>query len=143
MPKPTPAELLENLRGPGLLLVKESNRYFIPMSVVSDYILPDEFGPDAVGASAVYFDVVGTTAEVDKIKTLTGSVAKGLEDILREFWATDGVRQAVWLEGATPLGTNHVNKAVGSKKALFSFKKNEPGSKVLVDASKGGRPSNR
>lgn len=143
MPVPTPEQVIENLKGPGLFIVKGSSRYFIPLSVFSDYALPPEFQSGSVGVSQTYFEFAegSTPAQRDQLNAGDSPVAKGLEDILREFWATDGVRQAVWLDVAIQPDGKKASKAEGSRKVLFTF--NNDGTKIIVDASKGGRPSNR
>jgi hypothetical protein len=50
------------------------------------------------------------------------------------------VRQAIWINPAEDLAGKLVSKAAGSKQVLFRYDKK--GKKIVVDMSKGGRPSN-
>ncbi len=140
---PGPEQVIENLKGPGLLVVKEDKRYFIPLADLAQYLLPKDFQIGGTqGVSNEYFEISGGTPEqLAALATAEAPVARYMEEMLGQFWVADGVRQAVFLDFEILPNGRHVSKAVGSKKVLFSF--NAPGTKILVDGTRGARPSIR
>jgi hypothetical protein len=140
MPTQTAEQFVESLQDSGLFVVAGDMYYFVPLAVLNKCRLPDAFLKQAKGISADFFDAENPGAVPAADLAKESVVFNKLDHLLGEFRVTDGVRQAIWLNPAEDLAGKKVSKAAGSKQVLFRY--NKPGKKIVVDLSKGGRPSN-
>jgi hypothetical protein len=135
----TPKELLESLKKSGLLVVRGTTYFFIPLAKFSEFKLPKEFQKDFPGISPDYFKMenIGANNQNPTDKSL---VYSEIDKILsRGFRVADGVNQAVWIDAADPADAKPVSRAEESGQVLFQYDKGTQ--KIIVDMSKGGKPS--
>jgi hypothetical protein len=141
MAKQTPAQFIKSLQKSGLVVVMNDKYYFVPLSVMADCLFPDEFQKDAVGVSADYFHPeFGTGAQATALATADSVLFNKLDQALSNFRMADGVRQAIWIDEKSQVNGKDVSKSGASKQVLFVY--GDGGNKILVDMTKGGRPSN-
>jgi hypothetical protein len=140
MPTQSAEQFVESLQESGLVVVAGDMYYFIPLSILNTCRFPEAFLKQAKGISTDFFDAEnpGAVPAVDLAKESV--VFNKMDHLLGEFRVTDGVRQAIWINPAEDLAGKLVSKASGSKQVLFRY--NKQGKKIVVDLSKGGRPSN-
>ncbi len=137
MPAESAEQFLESLKGSGLVMVRGDLYYFIPLSVLNKHVFPAAFLKDAPGISPDYFEKMNGAAGTE----VTSQVFQKMDQLLSEFRKTDGVSQAIWLDEASELAGQQVSKSSGSRQVMFVFDKNSK--KIVVDMSKGGKPSDR
>ena len=140
MPDQAAEHFVETLQESGLVVVMGDIFYFVPLSTLNKCRFPDAFLKQAKGISPDFFDSENPGAVPQADLTKESVVFNKLDHVLGEFRVVDGVKQAIWLNAAENLGGKMVSKAAGSKQVLFCY--NQPGKKIVVDLSKGGRPSN-
>ena len=138
MPAQTAEEFIKSVQGSGVVLVKDDLYYFIPLSILNKCVFPAEFLNHADGISAKYFEKENDGAAPAGIDPV-GQVFRKMDQLLGDFKVADGVRQAIWLNPVEPMGGTTVSMSKGSKQVFFRYKNN----KIVVDMSKGGKPSNR
>lgn len=141
MAKQTPEQFIKSLQGSGVLLVRNGVTYFIPLKTVSECILPKAFQADAPEISTAFFEFEKASRGKPAAQNFpVGQVAKKLDELLSEFRVADGVSQAIWIGMAEEEKGSLVSKAEGSKQVLFRYRRDKK--RIVVDISKGGRPSN-
>ena len=138
MPAQSAVEFIKSVQGSGVVLVKDDLYYFIPLSVLNKCVFPAEFLNHANGISADYFEKDQPELAPAGIDP-DGQVFHKIDLLLSSFNVADGVRQAIWLNPVEPMGATTVSKSGGTKQVFFRYKNN----KIVVDMSKGGKPSNR
>lgn len=140
MTRQTPEQFIKSLQGSGVLLVRNGITYFIPLKTLSECILPKAFQEDAPKISPDYFEFEkgpkGSTPAYPP-----GQVAKKMDELLSEFRVADGISQAIWISFAEEQKGKLVSKTEASKQVLFRYRPDKK--RIVVDISKGGRPSNR
>ena len=142
MARQNPEEFIKSLQGSGVLLVRNGITYFIPLKTLSECIFPEAFQKDAAKISKDYFEFEGAPRDQDASSMFPpGQVAKKLDEVLSEFRIVDGVSQAIWVDLAETEGGKLVSKAGTSGQVLFRYRADRK--RIVVDFSKGGRPSNR
>jgi len=62
-----------------------------------------------------------------------------LDALLRQCRAVDGLEQAIWVNIKKPVSGKPASRTGGSEKIIFAYTQDEQ--KILVDMSKGGKPS--
>lgn len=139
----TASEFIKSLQGSGVLLVREGKRYFIPLSTLNECKLPEAFQANAVGISPDYFEPEVVPANFDMSQFNTpGQISKKMDLVMSNLFVCDGISQAVWISRMEePAGGKPVSKAEGSKQVVFVY--NPQKKKILVDVTRGGRPSDR
>ena len=128
----TPEEFIRSIWGSGLLVVRGDATFFIPLKTMNECMLPKPFQKDYRGVSGDYFEKAGAGAEAN------GQVYTQLDRLLGEFRLVDGVRQAIWISEKESNAGKTVSKS-NSGQVLFQY--GEQSKKILVDMSKGGKPS--
>jgi hypothetical protein len=140
MPTQDAQKFIESLQESGLFVVAGDMFYFVPLSVLNSCRLPEAFLKQAKGISQDYFDMENPGAMPAADVAKESIVFNKIDHLLGEFRVTDGVRQAIWVNPVEDLAGKKVSKAAGSKQVMFRY--NTDGKKIVVDLSKGGRPSN-
>ena len=136
---PTPQEFIKSLQGEGVLLVRKDEFYFIPHTVLSGCKMPDPFQKDFDGVSREYFKEEGIPPVPPQDPK--SMVFKGILKVLDDAYGLDGVNQAIRLEAAQADAAGKLTSKAGkSLQVLFRYDANK--TKIVVDLSKGGRPSN-
>ncbi len=133
----TPQDYIKSLQKDGVLLVIDGKLFFIPKETLTSCKMPDEFQKGFDGVSPAYFKPEGATDGSSD----TSKVYRGITRVLAEAFVTDGVSQAVWLAKATGDDGRKTSKTAQSEQPIFTFAGADP--KIVVDMTKGGRPSNR
>lgn len=135
----TPQEFIKSLQSEGVILAKQDKLYFIPLETLNKCRFPKAFENGTADADPDYFEKTGT-APADLV--LDSLIFRNLNRVLAQFRVTDGVSQAVWLgEVEDNSDGKPVSLAAESKKPLFLYTGDKK--KIVVDMTKGGRPSNR
>jgi hypothetical protein len=139
MPGQSSDDFIKSLQGSGVILVRNGIPYFIPLKTLNACQFPDAFQKDAVGISADYFQQENAPA-AGAAAPAAGQLARKLDETLTTFRVVDGVQQAIWIGMVEKnAGGKPVSKAEGSKQVLFRYRDDKK--RILVDMSKGGRPS--
>jgi hypothetical protein len=142
MARQSPEEFIKSLQGSGILLVRNGTTFFIPLKTLSECILPEAFQKDAAKISQDYFEFEGGPRGQDPSTMFPpGQVAKKMDEVLSEFLIVYGISQAIWVDQAEVVGGKLVSKAGTSAQVLFRYRADKK--RIVVDFSKGGRPSNR
>jgi hypothetical protein len=139
----TPQEYIKSLQTEGVLLVVKDVFYFIPLDVLSELKMPLEFQKDFPKVSDDYFEkVTPTDLNANLTDPNTPSVVfGGMNRALADAFGLDGVNQAIFLEAAQADAAGKLTSKTGkSLQVLFRYNANK--TKIFVDLSKGGRPSN-
>lgn len=138
----TPEEFIKSLQKSGLVIVKQDQYYFIPLSVMNENLFPAEFQKNAIGISEAYFKKEPPGGNQGTALATTESLLYNkFDEVLSKFKRADGVTQAVWIDATSQVAGKDVTKAPDSKEIMFVF--GDGGKKIVVDMTKGGRPSNR
>jgi hypothetical protein len=136
----TPRQVMDRLKQEGLFLVKEGRYFFIPGSELKQFALPDEFQDKFADISGDYFEKKGLPPEGFEPKS---AVFKGINRVLGNARVVDGIEQAVLLRDADDVGVGQDSKFVSmtsqSDEVIFVY--NTDHTKITVDMTKGGRPS--
>ena len=133
---PTPQEFIKSLQQDGVLLVKGGELYFIPVATLNACKMPEPFQNKFDGVSDEYFVKTGGPGPAEQ----QSIVYRGMNRALSEAFVADGISQAVWIEtdkDVRPL----VTLTGQSQQPMFRYDPNE--TKIVVDMSRGGRPSDR
>ncbi len=110
--QPTQADFIKSFQGAGLLVSRQGIFYFIPLSMLTS---------------------------IDFDHGLTDAAKAELDKLLRDCRSIDGIEQAIWIDVKQLLNTKHVSRSSGSRQIVFVYSDDEK--KILVDMSKGGKPS--
>jgi hypothetical protein len=135
----TPQEFIDSLQKEGVILAKQDKLYFIPLDILNKCKFPDAFQNGTNGIDENYFSKVDLDPPgLDK----DSIIFRNMNKVLGTFRVTDGVTQAIWL-GAVENNAQGkpVSPAAESKQILFVYTNDKK--KIVVEMSKGGRPSNR
>jgi len=135
----TPQEFIGSLQKEGVILAKQDKLYFIPLDILNKCKFPDAFQNGTSGIDENYFSKVDLEPPgLDK----DSIIFRNMNKVLGTFRITDGVTQAIWL-GAVENNNQGkpVSPAAESKQVLFVYTNDKK--KIVVEMSKGGRPSNR
>jgi hypothetical protein len=140
----TPRQVMDRLKKQGLFLVKDGKYYYIPTSELAAFELPAEFQTKAEKISEVYFEPVNPhpdPADPPIDLNQKSAVFKGINHVLGQAFVVDGVKQAVILEDAKLVGSKFVSQTSESVQVIFTYSDDRERSKIKVDMTKGGRPS--
>jgi len=135
----TPQEFIDSLQKEGVILAKQDKLYFIPLDILNKCKFPDTSQNGTSGIDENYFSKVDLEPPgLDK----DSIIFRNMNKVLGTFRITDGVTQAIWL-GAVENNNQGkpVSPAAESKQVLFVYTNDKK--KIVVEMSKGGRPSNR
>lgn len=138
LPPQTPQEFIESLQNEGVILAKQDKLYFIPLDILNKCKFPKAFENGTQGADPAYFSKSG--AEPPNL-VQDSLIFRNLNRVLSQFRVNDGISQAVWLGGVETREGKPVSPAAESKQVLFLYTDDKK--KIVVDMTKGGRPSNR
>lgn len=130
-------DYIKSLQNDGVLLVIDGKLYFIAHDTLASCQMPAEFQKDFAGVSPAYFKPEGASDGSSD----TSKVFRGITRVLAEAFVTDGVSQAVWLQKAKGTGDRKTSMTAASEQPIFTFAGADP--KIVVDMTKGGRPSDR
>ena len=136
----TPEQFINSIKGSGLLIVRGDNYYFVPLTMLSQCIFPGPFLKDADGISIDFFEKENIPQGPAGTATTKGQVHKRMEQLLGDFRVVDGVSQAIWISEQQVVAGKKVSKSENSNQLLFRY--SGDGKKIVVDMSKGGKPSN-
>jgi hypothetical protein len=141
MPSQTPEQFISSMKKSGLFVVMDDKYYFIPLSTMSQCQMPDAFQKGTKGISNDYFAKENPGgASATEIAATQSLIFNRLDHHLGAFAVADGVSQAIWLDAEAEVAGKHVSKSEHTKQILFCY--GGPGNKkIVVDMSKGGRPS--
>ncbi len=135
---------IKSLQSSGLLVLVDGIFYFIPQDDLKNkYKFPAAFQAGTAAISPDYFEDKKPPAAAGAAGGDAGvEVFQGLSDRLdSQIYSLDGVTKAVWLNPAEQNAGRFVSKAPRSKQVVFAY---SPDKKhILVDSSKGARPSDR
>lgn len=139
MPSQTPEEFITSLQREGVILAKQDKLYFISLEILNKCKFPEAFENGTSGINDDYFSKEGNPP-VGLVED--SLIFKNLNRVLSQFRVADGVSQAIWL-GAVENNAQGkpISSAAESKQVLFVYTNNKK--KIIVDMTKGGRPSNR
>jgi hypothetical protein len=138
MPTRTPAEFIADIKGSGLFVVRNDDYYFVPLKTMTDCLLPKEFQRDpGLDVKNIFEQINGGNQPA----ALTAAmVHSGIDRKLSELRVADGINQAIWVaEEENTANGKKVSVAESSKSVLFEY--SADGKKIVVDMSKGGKPS--
>jgi hypothetical protein len=148
MPEKSPAEVMRDLKGKGVLLLMDEVFYFIPESALKDLALPDGFQKGAEGIDPDFFFKMGRNAAQPEHSVVFDGLKKIVTEELNE--RERGVTAAVKTEGRSVPGRPFDGATMVAKgnpeKEMFSFKAAMPPvernwERIWADMSKGGKPS--
>jgi len=138
MASATAEEFIKSLQNEGVILAKQDKLYFIPLAILNKCKFPKAFENGTEGADADYFSKSGS----DPANLVQDSlIFRNLNRILSQFRVNDGVSQAIWLGEVEIKEGKPVSPAAESKQVLFVYTNDKK--KIVVDMTRGGRPSNR
>jgi hypothetical protein len=138
MASQTPQEFINSLQNEGVILVKQDKLYFIPLEILNKCQFPKAFENGTIGIDENYFFKEGNAPQG---LTEDSLIFANLNKVLAQFRVTDGVSQVIWLDQVQNNPQNKpVSQAAESKKVLFVYTPDKK--KIVVDMTKGGRPSN-
>lgn len=132
-------EFIKSLQSEGVILAKQDKLYFISLEILNKCRFPEAFENGTPGINEDYFSKDGIAPPNLELDSL---IFKNLNRVLSQFRVADGVSQAVWL-GAVEINAQNkpVSKSVDSNQVMFVYTGDK--TKIVVDMTKGGRPSNR
>lgn len=134
----TPQEFITSLQNEGVILAKQDKLYFIPLETLNKCKFPEAFQNGTNGVNNDFFAKEGVAPAG---LTEDSLIFRNLNKCLAQFRVADGVSQAIWLGAVenNPQG-KPVSPAAESKQVLFVYTNDKK--KIVVDMTKGGRPSN-
>ena len=135
----TPQEFISSLQSEGVILAKQDKLYFIPLEILNKCKFPEAFQN---GTSDVNHDFFSEDGNRPPGLVLDSLIFRNLNRVLAQFRVVDGVSQAIWL-GAVQNNAQGKpeSRAAESGQVLFVYTNDKK--KIVVDMTKGGRPSNR
>jgi hypothetical protein len=135
----TPQEFIKSLQNEGVILAKQDKLYFIPLEILNKCKFPKAFENGTPGVDENYFSKVNPEPPGLDHDSL---IFRNMNKVLGTFRVTDGVTQAIWLgEVKNNPNGKPVSEAPASGEVLFLYTDDKK--KIIVDMTKGGRPSNR
>lgn len=132
---PSAKQYIKLLQKDGVMLVIDGELYFIPLAKLGGFRMPGAFQKGAKGVNPGFFQPEGNPKEANPVSLVYRGMMRALADVL----VLDGVNQAVWVQSAKKVGKRLVSKAGKSQEPLFCY--SGDGGKIVVDMTKGGRPS--
>jgi hypothetical protein len=138
----TPKEVIEDFEHPGILFLYKNEVYFINDERLKAFKLPESFQENAENIDPDYFLGLGRTQANFEEKS---AVFRGLRDATRAI-GLSGVESAIATEYKTMLDFNKVRSAETDQtlltlEVLDEDSPPEVWPRILVDLSKGGKPS--
>ncbi len=135
----TPQEFVSSLQNEGVILAKQDKLYFIPLEILNKCRFPEAFQNGAEGVNPDFFSENGNRPPGLVLDSL---IFRNLNKVMSQFRVADGVSQAIWL-GAVQNNAQGKpeSRAAESGQVLFVYTNDKK--KIVVDMTRGGRPSNR
>jgi hypothetical protein len=135
----TPQEFITSLQNEGVILAKQDKLFFIPLEILNKCKFPEAFQNGTDDVNPDFFSEDGNRPAGLVLDSL---IFRNLNKVLSQFRVADGVSQAVWL-GAVQNNAQGKpeSRAAESGQVLFVYTNDKK--KIVVDMTKGGRPSNR
>ena len=145
-----PAAFVNSIKKSGLLVVRKGTYYFIPLETMRKCMFPSPFQKDYAEISEDYFEKenapgaptgqgAAAAARPRANEQLRGQVYKEIDKLLGRLRVADGISQAVWIDVQEKDGDKTFSRSEESRQVLFQY--SDDGKKILVDMSKGGKPS--
>ncbi len=141
MTSQTPEQFISSLKKSGLIVVMDDKYYFIPLATMNQCQFPDAFQKGTKGISEDFFakENPGGSSAAD-IAATQSLIFNRLDHHLGKFGVADGISQAIWIDVEGEVAGKHVSQSEHSKQVLFSYG-GTGNKKIVVDLSKGGKPS--
>jgi hypothetical protein len=132
---------IARMKSAHVILVVDDVYYLIPFAALEgQFKMPDAFQKNAPRVDPDYFTIDPATAPapVPGTPPRVIDVHRGIQSALDGVYGLDAIDQAVRVLDAIQIGGELCSKTGKSEKTLFKY---TPGNRIVVDLSKGGKPS--